>query len=30
MWNTWAHPFHLFPHTPFDPVMPSESKFVGK
>jgi len=29
MWNTWAHPFHLFPHTPFDPLMPSEAKFTG-
>jgi len=29
MWNTWTHPFNLFPHTPFDPVMPSEAKFTG-
>ena len=29
MWNIWTHPFHLFPHTPFDPVMPSEAKFFG-
>ncbi|XP_057374862.2 exostosin-3-like [Daphnia carinata] len=29
MWNTWTHPFHLFPQTPYDPVMPSDAKFLG-
>lgn len=29
MWNTWTHPFHLFPQTPYDPVMPSDAKFIG-
>ncbi|XP_069461438.1 exostosin-like 3 [Ambystoma mexicanum] len=28
-WNSAAGPFHLFPHTPFDPVLPSEAKFLG-
>ncbi|XP_069089883.1 exostosin-like 3 [Pleurodeles waltl] len=28
-WNTAPGPFHLFPHTPFDPVLPSEAKFLG-
>ncbi|XP_069461798.1 exostosin-like 3 [Ambystoma mexicanum] len=28
-WNSAPGPFHLFPHTPFDPVLPSEAKFLG-
>lgn len=28
-WNAAPGPFHLFPHTPFDPVLPSEAKFLG-
>ncbi|XP_007906741.1 exostosin-like 3 [Callorhinchus milii] len=28
-WNRAPGPFHLFPHTPFDPVLPSEAKFLG-
>ncbi|XP_063298073.1 exostosin-like 3 [Pelobates fuscus] len=28
-WNTAPGPFHLFPHTPFDPLLPSEAKFLG-
>ncbi|XP_029452029.1 exostosin-like 3 [Rhinatrema bivittatum] len=28
-WNIAPGPFHLFPHTPFDPVLPSEAKFLG-
>ncbi|XP_013153967.2 exostosin-like 3 [Falco peregrinus] len=28
-WNTAPGPFHLFPYTPFDPVLPSEAKFLG-
>lgn len=30
LWNSAAFdPFNSYPHTPFDPVMPSEAKFVG-
>lgn len=29
MWNDWGDPFHLYPHLPFDPIMPSDAKFVG-
>ncbi|XP_030054563.1 exostosin-like 3 [Microcaecilia unicolor] len=28
-WNMAPGPFHLFPYTPFDPVLPSEAKFLG-
>ncbi|XP_035178741.1 exostosin-like 3 [Anser cygnoides] len=28
-WNSAPGPFHLFPYTPFDPVLPSEAKFLG-
>ncbi|XP_043536191.1 exostosin-like 3 [Chiloscyllium plagiosum] len=28
-WNTAPGPFHLFPHTPLDPTLPSEAKFLG-
>lgn len=28
-WNVAPGPFHLFPYTPFDPVLPSEAKFLG-
>lgn len=28
-WNDWGDPFHLFPHSPFDPVLPSDAKFFG-
>lgn len=28
-WNDWGDPFYLYPHLPFDPVLPSEAKFVG-
>lgn len=28
-WNQAPGPFHLFPHTPLDPVLPSEAKFMG-
>ncbi|TDH00564.1 hypothetical protein EPR50_G00189840 [Perca flavescens] len=28
-WNQAPGPFHLFPHTPLDPVLPSEAKFLG-
>uniref|UniRef100_A0A8C6WDU8 Exostosin-like 3 n=1 Tax=Neogobius melanostomus TaxID=47308 RepID=A0A8C6WDU8_9GOBI len=28
-WNRAPGPFHLFPHTPLDPVLPSEAKFMG-
>ena len=29
MFNKFGDPFHLYPHTPFQPVLPSESKFLG-
>ncbi|KAJ3606875.1 hypothetical protein NHX12_026393 [Muraenolepis orangiensis] len=28
-WNRPPGPFHLFPHTPLDPALPSEAKFLG-
>ncbi|XP_038051688.1 exostosin-like 3 [Patiria miniata] len=28
-WNTAPGPFKLFPNTPFDPVLPSDAKFIG-
>lgn len=28
-WNDWGDPFSLYPQLPFDPVLPSDSKFVG-
>ncbi|GFR82877.1 exostosin-like 3 [Elysia marginata] len=29
MFNKFGDPFHLYPHTPFQPVLPSEAKFLG-
>lgn len=29
MWNDWGDPFRLYPHLPFDPVLPSDAKFAG-
>jgi len=30
LWNTFQYnPFNLYPNSPFDPVLPSEAKFVG-
>ncbi|CAO1401237.1 unnamed protein product [Diamesa serratosioi] len=29
IWNDWGDPFYLYPHLPFDPVLPSDAKFVG-
>uniref|UniRef100_A0A1B6CK88 glucuronosyl-galactosyl-proteoglycan 4-alpha-N-acetylglucosaminyltransferase n=1 Tax=Clastoptera arizonana TaxID=38151 RepID=A0A1B6CK88_9HEMI len=29
MWNDWGDPFKLYPHLPFDPVLPSDAKFIG-
>uniref|UniRef100_A0A336MS02 glucuronosyl-galactosyl-proteoglycan 4-alpha-N-acetylglucosaminyltransferase n=1 Tax=Culicoides sonorensis TaxID=179676 RepID=A0A336MS02_CULSO len=29
IWNDWADPFALYPQLPFDPVLPSDAKFVG-
>ncbi|XP_073971807.1 exostosin like glycosyltransferase 3 [Rhodnius prolixus] len=29
MWNTWGDPFRLYPQLPFDPVLPSDAKFLG-
>ncbi|XP_037948304.1 exostosin-3 [Teleopsis dalmanni] len=28
-WNEWADPFYMYPQLPFDPVLPSEAKFLG-
>ncbi|XP_055384787.1 exostosin-3 [Condylostylus longicornis] len=28
-WNDWGDPFYLYPQMPFDPVLPSEAKFLG-
>uniref|UniRef100_U5EV17 glucuronosyl-galactosyl-proteoglycan 4-alpha-N-acetylglucosaminyltransferase n=1 Tax=Corethrella appendiculata TaxID=1370023 RepID=U5EV17_9DIPT len=28
-WNDWADPFYLYPQLPFDPVLPSDAKFIG-
>lgn len=30
MWNDWGDPFHLYPQLPFDPLLPSDAKFMGK
>ena len=30
LWNSdQLNPFFMFPHSPFDPILPSEAKFVG-
>lgn len=29
VWNEAWDPFHLYPYTPFDPVLPTEAKFLG-
>ncbi|KAK3914714.1 Exostosin-3 [Frankliniella fusca] len=29
MWNDWSDPFHLYPQLPFDPLLPSDAKFMG-
>lgn len=28
-WNDWGDPFFLYPQLPFDPVLPSDAKFIG-
>ncbi|XP_071804168.1 exostosin-like 3 [Asterias amurensis] len=28
-WNNVPGPFNLFPNTPFDPLLPSDAKFIG-
>ncbi|KNC26170.1 Exostosin-3 [Lucilia cuprina] len=28
-WNDWVDPFYMYPQLPFDPVLPSEAKFLG-
>lgn len=28
-WNDWGDPFLLYPQLPFDPVLPSDAKFIG-
>lgn len=28
-WNDWMDPFSLYPQLPFDPVLPSDAKFIG-
>lgn len=29
IWNEWGDPFHLYPALPFDPLLPSDAKFIG-
>lgn len=29
IWNDWVDPFALYPQLPFDPIMPSDAKFMG-
>lgn len=29
IWNEWGDPFVLYPQLPFDPVLPSDAKFLG-
>lgn len=29
IWNDWGDPFHLYPALPFDPLLPSDAKFLG-
>lgn len=29
IWNDWVDPFNLYPQLPFDPVLPSDAKFIG-
>lgn len=29
MWNIWGDPFRLYPQLPFDPLLPSDAKFLG-
>lgn len=28
-WNDWLDPFSLYPQLPYDPVLPSDAKFIG-
>ena len=30
IWNDWMDPFNLYPQLPFDTVLPSDAKFLGK
>ena len=30
VFNQPGDPFHLYPYTPFEPVLPAEAKFLGK
>lgn len=30
IWNDWVDPFYLYPQLPFDTVLPSDAKFLGK
>ncbi|CAH0387200.1 unnamed protein product [Bemisia tabaci] len=29
LWNEWGDPFRLYPQIPFDPLLPSDAKFIG-
>lgn len=29
IWNEWGDPFVLYPQLPYDPILPSDAKFVG-
>lgn len=30
IWNDWLDPFNLYPQLPFDTILPSDAKFLGK
>lgn len=30
IWNDWVDPFNLYPQLPFDTILPSDAKFLGK
>jgi len=30
IWNDWMDPFNLYPQLPFDTILPSDAKFLGK
>lgn len=29
IWNKWGDPFVLYPQLPYDPILPSDAKFIG-
>ena len=30
IWNVWVDPFNLYPQLPFDTVLPSDAKYLGR